>query len=287
MATATRGRTVPASKAVVTQTLSRDELMALLGQTGEVAQPGGEFHRLTLKAGVFETDDGEMFPMRKDGPALTVLIVSPPVYYNALFLGPEVDERGERTGSVDAARVGRGDLNGRFSRKYDDPNEQAKDANPANDIYDELSNLSGQRGSFKADIKVQIVPPDGQMTGEETVYTMSLSTTSVFEWRGSSKNPGGGSVSEDNFIVRLANKAMQDAVEAGADEAGQKVAVLNAMTSLRLGGVVADVYPLKAEEKGRSWWVASFFPVHIEPVENLDAPALGDGSAEEGGDVPF
>lgn len=285
MATATKGRaTVPADKAVVTATLSHADLMAMLGGMGEVAQQTSEFHRLSLKAGVLTTDDGEIFPPRvaRGGgplPALTVRIVEPPVYYNAFYLSSS----GEN-GAVDAGRIGRQELNGRFTRKYDDPAKQAEDTNPANDIFDEIARLTGQRGSFRADMQVQIAPEDGQFTGDETIYTLSLPTTSIFEWRGSSRDQEAGAVSDFNFIVKLATKAASDAAANGADEAGQKLAVTQAMVSLKVGGVIADVYLLQASnDKGRDWWIISFDPIHIEPADG-SLPALDAGDA---GDVPF
>jgi hypothetical protein len=281
---ATRAAPIAANKAVVPAALSHEDLMALLGQSGEVAQSTSEWHRMSLQGGILRTDDGEIFPPRKNGPAVTLRIVKPPVYYSAFFLSEKPEN-----GSIDAAIIGRADLNGRFSRKYDDPAEQAADTSPANEAFEAIAQASGQRGSFKADVQVQIVPEDGKMTGEELVYTLSLSTTSVFEWRGSSRDPQAGSVSETNFIVKLAIKAAQDAQEAGADETAQKTAVLNAMTSLRLGGVIADVYLLQAqtEDKSRTWTVIAWDPIHIEPPDG-GAPALGSGAATaDTGDVPF
>jgi len=272
--------TVPADKAVVAATLNHDELMKLLGGMGEVAQQGTEFHRMSLKAGVLTTDDGEIYPPRNKAPSVTVRIVEPPVYYNAFFLSKD-----ELNGAIDAGRVGRDDMNGRFCRKYDDPARQAADTNEANAIFDDIARETGQRGSFKADLKVQIVPEDGQMTGEETIYTLTLPTTSIFEWRGSSRDQTAGAVSDYNFIVKLAAKAAADASEAGGDEDAQKVAVVNAMKALRLGGVIADVYLyLTANEaKTRDWWIISFDPIHIESPDSLVALNAGD----TGDDVPF
>jgi hypothetical protein len=288
VATPTRGRRAAApapnpTTAIVPSTLTNEDLIALLGQAGVISQGGGEYHRLTLKAGVLETDDGDMFPPLKGKPSLTVRIVKPPVYYNAFFLS----DKGEN-GSINAAEYNRPDMNGRFCRKYDDPAEQAADTNPANTLYDEIAKDTGTRGSFKADIQVQIVPESGTLTGEETVYTLTLSTTSVFEFRGSTRDPGAGSVSAENFLVKLAKFAVAETTEAGADEAGQKTAVLNAMTSLRLGGVVADVYLLRAENDAKSmtWWVVSFDPIHVEPPDG-GAPALGAGTAAASDNVPF
>lgn len=280
MATRTAAKAAPET-AVIPASLTHADLMALLGQTGAVAQQQSDFHRMTLRGGILETDDGDIFPPRKNGPAVTLRIVKPPVYYTAFFLSDKNED-----GSIDASIASRPDLNGRFTRKYDDPAEQANDTNPANEVYDEIARITGKRGTFKADVQVQIVPESGELTGEETIYTLTLSTTSVFEWRGSSKNPEAGSVSEQNFIVKLATKAAADAAEAGADETAQKTAVLNAMTSLRLGGVIADVYLLRAQNDNRNWTVIAWEPVHIEAPDG-GAPALGSGNAAETGDVPF
>jgi len=120
-----------AQTAVIPAQISHDDLVALLQQAGAVAQSSSDFHRIKLAAGVLETDDGEMFPPVKDGPSLTVRIVSPPVYYNAFYL-----DEGGKDGAIDASDYGRPDLNGRFCRKYDDPAAQAADNNPANELYD-------------------------------------------------------------------------------------------------------------------------------------------------------
>lgn len=267
-------RRISPEAAVVPASLSRDDLMAMLGQMGAVAQEGGDFHRMKLDAGALKTNDGQVFFPRHNEPSLRVRIVKPPVYYNAFFLAAD-----ERDGSVNAERIGRPDLNGRYCRKYDDPAEQAADTNQANEVYDDIARLTGQRGQFKADLEIQIVPESGELTGEETIYTLTLSTTSIFEFRGTSRDPSSGSVSDTNFMVRLSELAIQNAIEAGLDEAGQKTAVVSALTSFRLGGVIADLYLMQAENDNRSWWVISFVPVYIDPVDGnaqLEAGSSND-----------
>lgn len=268
----TRGKAKATPSAIVPATLSHEDLMALLGAHGAVAQPQNDFHRMKLDGGVLVTDDGELFPPQKNAPSVRLRIVKPPVYYNAIFL----TDKG--TDGFNAAQIGRGDLNGRFTRKYDDPNEQAADTNPANEVYDQVSAALGGRGQFKGDLLVQIVPPSGEMTGDETVYTLSLSTTSIFEWRGSARNPEGGTVSDKNFMVRLGEFAINAAVEAGVEADQIPRHVVDALTSLRLGGVVADVYILRASnpDNGQSWPVLSFVPVYVEPPDGAPALTAGD-----------
>ena len=272
----TRARAAAPTTAVVPATLTHEEIMALLAGQGAVAQPSNEYHRMKLENGILVTDDGEMFPPRKDAPAVRLRIVSPPKYYNAIFLS----DKGDDPKAFDARQIGRGDLNGRFTRRYDDPAHQAEDNNPANEVYDLVAEKSGQRGQFKADLEVQIVPESGEMTGEETVYTLAISTTSIFEWRGSSRDQVGGMVSEKNTMVELAELAVANAAEWGVEPAQ---AVVNALISLKLGGVVCDTYILRAQNdaKTQTWSVLHFTPVHIEPADG-GAPALTSG-----GDVPI
>lgn len=294
---APRGATPNPVTAVVPASLSNDELMELLGQTGMLAKPSeGGFRRMSLTAGSLVTDPGqpdeESWPPTKRGPTMVVRIVKPPVYYNAFFLSED-----EKNGSVDARRINRPELNGKFVKKYDDPREQAADSYSNIEAYEDLSRLTGGRGQFRADIQLQIVPESGEMTGEEPIYTLSLSTTSALDWRGSSKNPQGGIVQEKNFIVQLAELAQQQAVENGGDRTAIAQAVLDAMTSLQLGGVVAEVYLIKTQnERDPSivWTVVAFKPVHIETGEALAQLSAGPepdpvaaGPESNSDDIPF
>ena len=285
-----RGAAPAVSTAVVPATLSNEELMALLGQAGMTAKGGdSNFRRMSLKGGILITDPGqpdeESWPPTKRGPTMTVRIVKPPIYYNSFYL----DEK-EENGSIDARRIGRPDLNGKFVKKYDDPAEQAADGFSNVEVYEDLTTATGSRGSFKGDIQLQIVPESGELTGEEPVYTLSLSTTGALDFRGTSKNPAGGVAQEKNFIVQLAELAANKAAEDGVDPSK---AVLDAMTSLRLGGVVAEIYLRQTSNKdgSQTWTVPCFVPVHIEPVSAL--PELESGNTETGDDsgtsddIPF
>lgn len=251
-------------------TINHDELMAILSETGMTSK-GGSFRSMSLKGGSLITDPGqpseETWPPTKRGPVMTVRIVKPPIYYNAFFL-----DASETNGAVDGGRIGRNDLNGKFVKKFDNP----KDGNEwdNSEVYDDLVKAVGKKGGYKADIQLQIVPDSGELTGDEPVYTLSMSSTSAIDFRGSSRNPSGGVVQEKNFTVQLAEFAIEKATKEGRDP---RQAVLDAMTALILGGVVAEVYLYLTsnDDKSMTWTVIAFKPIHIE----LDptAPALPEG----------
>jgi hypothetical protein len=279
--TAARGPAGTPVTAVVPASLDHDELMAMLGQAGMLPkQSEGNYRRMSLTNGTLVTDPGqpdeESWPPTKRGPTMIVRIVKPPIYYSAFFMAEN-----EANGGINANRIGRPELNGRFAKKYDDPEEQAADDFSNLDAYEALANITGKRGSFKADIQLQIMPEDGEFKGDEPVYTLSLSTTSALDFRGSSKNPAGGVVQEKNFIVQLAEFAQAKAIEEGGDKTAIQTAVLNAMTALRLGGVVAEVYLILTsnEDKSNTWTVVAFKPIHVET--GTDVPALTEGEVAD------
>lgn len=267
--------------------LTAAELTALLQQSGDLSLPGSDFRRMRLEGGVLVTLDAQgetedMFPPKMvkgvPQPSVTVRIVEPPIYYNAFWLGPEVNDKGEATRAFDPNRIGRPELSKSFCKKYDDPARQAADNNPSNEVYDLVATATGQRGDFRADLKLQIVPESGELTGDEPIYTLTLSASAALDWRGTRKNPTGGVAQEKNFIVQLAEFAAAQAAEAGGDAMAQQKAVLDAMTSLRLGGVVADIYLLRVSNSDNSntWTIPAFKPVHVEYA--TEAPALSDGA---------
>lgn len=287
----------PASTGVMVQptAISSADITALLQQSGMLSQASTGYRRMRLTGGILYTLDAQgevedMFPPKMEKgvtkPSLTVRIVEPPIYYNSFWFDRETDDKGrvQGKGVVDPNRIGRPDLMKNFSKKYDDPEKQATLANSdADKVFDQIAEATGKRGDFKADVQVQIVPESGEMTGEETIYTLTLSGTAALDWRGTRKNPTGGVAQEKNFIVQLAELAVSEAVAAGADANGQGKAVLDAMTSLRLGGVVAEIYLISvtSDDGSMTWTIPAFKPVHIEPATG-DAPAL---TATTGGDI--
>lgn len=300
MAVARKAAAASTAVAVV-DTLSPAELMNALQQSGMVQPPSTTRRRMRLDGGVLVTLDAngeveDMYPPKVvkgvPQPACTLRIVEPPVYYNVFWLGAPKPGEQDRNGTFDASLIGHPEWNGRFVKKYDDPAEQANDQYADLPAYEAVAAASGTRGRFVADLQVQVVPETGEMTGEETIYTLTLSTSSALDWRGTRKAPEAGVAQEKNFIVQLGEFAVAKAIEAGASSKEElQLAVLNAMTALRLGGVVADVYLLRQSNQDNSitWTVIAFKPVHIEMPE-ANAVLSSGAPAEDADnldDIPF
>lgn len=261
---------MPPTKALtVAKELSADQLTALLQSTGWAEKSSGEAPlRMKLDGNMLTTPDGGMYmynPAKPAVPALTVRIVKPPEEYWAIWIDAEA-----------AASINAPELRDTFSKKYvhSDPTRRVWDSDEA---FDSLK-AAGNKASWKGDILLQIIPDDGMLKGNEPVYTLTLSTTSLIDFKGTSRDPVAGSVSEKNFIRKLSEYAVSQ--EGVTDH---EKAVLDALTSLTLGGVAAEVRILRAENKelGRTWPVIVFDPIHIEPMQDGDMLlAPGDGEGE-------
>jgi hypothetical protein len=260
----------PSKALTVAKELSPDELTELLQQSGWAEKSSGEAPlRMKLDGAMLTTPDGGMYvynPTKPNVPALTVRIVKPPEEYWAIWVD-----------AAAAASIDRMDLKDTFSKKFvnPDPSRRVWDSDEA---FESLRD-AGNKASWKADILLQIVPDSGVLTGDEPIYTLTMSTTSLIEFKGASRSPLEGSVSDQNFITKLSNMA---ATAEGVTD--PRKAVMDALTSLTLGGVVAEVRILRAENKelNRIWSVVSFDPIHIEPMTEADN-LLKSGDPDEVG----
>lgn len=265
----------------VATSLTSEELNALLQSSGFTPKPSGGA-RLGLNGqSLVASDTGETFnynPVKKT-PALTVRIVKPLEEYNAFWISDD-----------NAKALGRMDIASTFSKKFynPDPDRRVWDSDLAYDDIKARNDLVDDYGhplkaSWKGDVLVQIIPASGSLTGEETVYTITLSTTSVIEFKGASKTPDGGVVSDKNFIRKLCEYAQENAAEGVTPTK----AVVDALTAYTLGGVVAEIRLPLAEDKvhNRRWTVIVFDPIHIEPV--TAGPALEAGDTDDTEPSPF
>lgn len=260
-----------ADTAVAVRTeLTSDELTALLQEQGFMGQPSAGMPRISMKGTILQTPDGGQYvynPRKPTEPAMTVRIMRPLDEYFAIWIDAE-----------EADHLGRPELKGTFSKKFmkNDPERKLWDSDAE---YDRLKS-AGFKSSWKGDLIVTIAPDDGTFTGNEVPHVLTLSTTSVIEFKGAGGKPE-GSVSDKNFIQKLVAFAVEEAKPDSKETAER--AVLNALTSYSLGGVVAEIRPTIAEDKAlnRTWTVLVFDPIHIEPLS--EAPAIASGDDEDPG----
>jgi hypothetical protein len=265
---------------VADEELSPAELTAYLQKAGWAEKSSSEkANRIKLDNGRLVTDDGEMFvynPSKPRVPAMVARIVKPLEEYYAIYVN-----------DVNAGIMGRPELANTMSKKYmsHDDNRRIWDSDLA---FEDIKTFPGLMDNFgkplkpawKGDLLIQIVPDSGKLTGEEPVYTLTLSATSVAEFKGSYRAPEKGSVSDFNFIQKLCQYAMDSCTDR-SKEALQK-AVTAALTSYTMGGVVAEVriLPMQNKDLNTSWSVISFDPIHVEPFFENDL--LSDGTEEDG-----
>lgn len=147
--------------------------------------------------------------------------------------------------------------------------------------------------SWRADLDFVRTDELGQKL-DDTVFTLSLSTTSVIEFKGMRGNAS-GVISDLNFVQRL----MRFAITAWPEMTDQE-AMMRAGLALKLGGVVVGVRlaTAKSDDGSRSWPVVVLDPVNIIDVEvPVDAPAsvalalapkvISDDASGKFDDLPF
>lgn len=276
---------------------TEDEFTAALRESGflAAATAGAEFNRLSIKGTNVTNGDDIIasYNQKTKEPALIVQLAGEPVQYQALWF----DKDGEMASFVERPHIA-----GKFCKShFDDPKEARRYAEdgtscdecplhpfiPAKDLPILANGERAKKCSWKADIEFRILEKqdDGTFTiADKTIWTMTLSTTGVIEFIGSSskKNDGmAGSVSPENTMVRIAKLGMQKWGKEG---------IQKAKSYLSLGGVIAELHILPAhnEDRSRNWNVPSFNPIEILEVE--DQPALTTAETVDDvstSDLPF
>lgn len=239
-------------------------------------------------------------------PALIVQLMDAPRQYQSLWFDKRENAHKPESNGDLAAAVGRDgtqpgipSIEGRFCKSHFDKEDEARrfaedgtscDTCPVHPFVpkDQLPpEAKGKKCSWRADVEFRILEKneDGNLEAvDDTIWTVSLSTTGVIEFVGSSgrkNDPLAGSVSEKNTMAQIAMLGYQKWGNEG---------ILKARTMLSLGGVICELYILPAKSKDGSihWTVPSFRPIEI--LEQEETPALpdssGDGTVEDES-VPF
>lgn len=271
---------------------TEDAFTAALREHGFLtpASAGTDFHRIKVQGQNFIYNDEIIasYNAKTKEPALYVRIAGPIQEYQSMWF----DKDGEL-----ARAVGRPEMAGKMCKShFDDPKEARKfamdgtscDTCPVHPFMpkDQLPPEAGdKRCAWKADIDLYLLDKqdDGTLVqNDETLYTMSLPTTAVIEFKGSSSKKASalaGSVSPENTMVRLA--------KLGISKWGEK-GILKAMSLYNLGGVIAELRPLPASSNDGAFNfnVISFNPIDILEIEE-PAALPGPADDEDSEDVPF
>ena len=257
-------------KALQTESLSPEEITAILQGAGAIDEEGEQFYRLKVDGTNFVSDDDIWMSNPKTGePAFTARILANPVQFQSYWFTPE-----------DAVKYDREDMvSGGYCKSYYDNPQEAREtgtngASCRSCMVNPFQKNVRPKCSWKGDIQLQIIPEDGVMKGDEEVMTLTLSTTGMIQWRGTRANPSGGSVDNtNNFQFLLAQLALAKAPEWGIS--GQE-AITAALTSLVGGGVAAEwrIHRVTNEESGNTWSVPAATPVHIELLAADSTPQV-------------
>lgn len=247
--------------------------------------------RMKMSGNTFQTEHDVWVSNPKTmEPAFVARLMGPPEQYQAYWFN-----------ELDADKAGRPEMKDRFCKSYYDNPQQAREygtngascrACPFQPFGD-----SAKRCSWRGDLRFQIIPDDGVLTGDEPLHEISLSTTGMIEFRGTKKTPLGGAVSAMNFQAKLAEfaiKHMEDLgfTPDGTPEQGAAV-ILKALEAFNAGLVAAEFRILTQtnEEKGQSWPVVSLTPVHIQAfddsVPEIEAEVSNADPAAGFDDLPF
>jgi hypothetical protein len=241
------------------------ELDSVLQSTGAVEPPRDSFNRIKVDGPNFIAEDNAwQTPVRGDGPALICRIVAAPTQYQAKWFT-----------DAEAERVDRPSIANAFCKSHFDIPTQAREnaedgtscrACPFNPFERGVAN----KCSWKGDIRIQPFPEgdDPELTGNEPIYLLTMSTSAMFQWKGPSRD------GETNFITELGRYAItnaQDLYGMTVTTREQAETVVNrALGALNAGMVAAELRSKKQvnESLGREWYIPVFTPIHIEKDEN-------------------
>jgi hypothetical protein len=261
--------TRPQTSALTTPKVSDDEITKFLQSQGYIPEGNGSsLQRMQVNGTTFIAgDDVYTYNARTNQPAFVARIVRRVEQFQGLWW------------TEDHARLGnRPHLAGQYSKSYFDNPEQARERNQFGDscrecvfgpflkqVPDDLSKCQ-----WRGDLERQIIGPSGQLDGTEPIWSLTLSTTAMIEFVGTKRAKTAGSVSDYNFLHKLA--------KLGADENPDNPSqgMFRAFRAYENGGVVVEArLPTQTSQDGsRKWQVPSFEPIAIVDFEETEALAI-------------
>lgn len=283
MATPTR---TAASNLPAPVALTNEDFTAALKTAGFIESGGGgEFHRIKVDGTTFYAGDEMYISNPKTGaPAFLAQIVDSPIEYQANWFNED---------GVLARALNRPEIAGKMCKShFEDPaqaREYAEDGTPCRScpinpfIKKDLLPVEakGFKCSWRGDLQLRILSDEGTLV-DETIWTISLPTTGMIEFKGTSRDAEKGHVGELNFMQKL--------VRLGASLTPEQPSegLMKALTALRLGGVIAEVRSVPVQSPtGNRYNVVQLTPIQILDVTDAN-PALAAGTdTTETDDLPF
>lgn len=248
------------NSAVTVGTVTQDDLTEMLRDAGLIDQASEKRNRLKLDGStIWADDESYVYNIKKGDAAFSIQIIAPPEEYQSKFFDADT-----------AALANRPEIEGRFCKSFYGVEGQDRRFSETGASCDacawspwvKQTPDGGSKCGWRGDLLVKILPDEGDMTGDEQEWTLTLPMTSMIEYRGTRREPAKGSVSDLNFMFKLTMLAKSMASEWGVDE---RTAVVIGLTAYQAGGVVAEVrLPRGQNAKGdRSWTVISLTPTYI------------------------
>lgn len=273
----------PATTAMAVPIMTNDDITKKLQELGLIQTGQSDINRIKVDGATFTVGD-EMYvsnPKTK-AAAFRARLLGTPVEYQARWLDASL-----------ATAIGRPEDSDMFCKSYFDNPAQHREfsENGSNCRSCQLSpfvkketlpvQADNQKCSWRAEVQLQILDADGAIT-DPTVYTLTLPTTGIIEFKGTNREPEKGHVSALNFMQKLARFGQASNPE------NPTQGLMEAVTGLSLGAVIVDVRSVPASSTDGS---RRYNCIVLEPVDviKLDAtPALTDGAiASDEDDLPF
>ena len=250
--------------------MTPEQLQKILAGAGAIDEKNDSYGatRMKVNGNTFQTDDNVwMSNPKSEAPAFTARLMSPPEQYQAFWFDDAAAER-----------AGRPEMAGRMCKSYYDNPQEARDYGtngaPCRSCLFKPFGDERPKCGWKGDLRFQIFPEDGELKGDEPLHEITFSVTGMIEFRGTAREPQGGSATDMNFITKLGYFAAGNPAleypglwsEWGVTP-GEAVGI--ALEALNEGLVVAGfrIAMQSNQDKSRTWPVVVLDPVHVERPE--------------------
>lgn len=283
----TATRSAPAASRAVAPIVPDLDFTALLQSAGMIEfNTGSTFNRVSIDGAQFRFggEDIRFYNAKTDEPAFRGRLIDLPVEYQAAWID---NERGLATA------LGRPGFKG-YCRSHFEIEGQKREFSedgtacrgcPISPFVKKEAlppEADGKKCSWKADAAFQLLDADGKIS-DDRVWTLSMTTTGVIEFKGTSREPEKGSATELTFMQKLVR------LGASLNPADPNMGALNALNAVREGRVLFEARSIFQQGEGAiRYYVPSFTPYDILAEDEIPALPSGEGNNSlPGDDLPF